>query len=83
VHGRQCPRDADPGHQWDFYGTTRYRSNEVCVPWQCGTVFKITPGGRLTTLHSFCSERRLDPTESIGDTARTAVLSDGSVRSGK
>jgi uncharacterized repeat protein (TIGR03803 family) len=35
----------------DFYGTTSaYYGNLL------GTVFKITPGGKLTTLHSFCSE---------------------------
>ncbi|HEY6291972.1 MAG TPA: choice-of-anchor tandem repeat GloVer-containing protein [Terriglobia bacterium] len=37
----------------NFYGTAYYggASNH-------GTVFKITPGGALTTLHSFCSESR-------------------------
>jgi uncharacterized repeat protein (TIGR03803 family) len=35
----------------DFYGaTSAYYGNGL------GTVFKITPGGKLTTLHSFCSE---------------------------
>ena len=38
----------------DFYGTTL--DGGVSCPVglaRCGTVFKITPGGRLTTLHSF------------------------------
>jgi uncharacterized repeat protein (TIGR03803 family) len=30
-------------------------TNKACIA-NCGTVFKITPGGTLTTLHSFCSE---------------------------
>ena len=38
----------------DFYGTTSfYGASGV---WEAGTVFKITPGGKLTTLHSFCSQ---------------------------
>jgi len=36
----------------DFYGTTVYGGTG---PYD-GTVFKITPGGSLTTLHSFCSQ---------------------------
>jgi uncharacterized repeat protein (TIGR03803 family) len=40
-----------------FYGTTEWGGayrNDLCDA-GCGTVFKITPGGQLTTLHSFCS----------------------------
>jgi uncharacterized repeat protein (TIGR03803 family) len=40
----------------NFYGTTRYGGtstlNNNC-PLGCGTVFKITPSGSLTTLHNF------------------------------
>jgi uncharacterized repeat protein (TIGR03803 family) len=36
----------------DLYGTTIYGGNSGCS-FGCGTVFKITPGGALTTLHSF------------------------------
>jgi uncharacterized repeat protein (TIGR03803 family) len=40
----------------DFYGTTVYGgANSSCAD-GCGTVFKMTPQGVLTTLHSFCSE---------------------------
>jgi uncharacterized repeat protein (TIGR03803 family) len=35
----------------NFYGTTGYGGAHI---W--GTVFKITPSGKLTTLYSFCSE---------------------------
>jgi uncharacterized repeat protein (TIGR03803 family) len=39
----------------DFYGTTRYGGANItdCGGIGCGTVFKITPSGKLTTLHSF------------------------------
>ena len=35
----------------NFYGSTRDGG-----PWNGGTIFKITTGGSLTTLHSFCSQ---------------------------
>jgi uncharacterized repeat protein (TIGR03803 family) len=47
---------ADDGN---FYGTTADGgANDVgdCAEFGCGTVFKITPSGTLTTLYSFCSE---------------------------
>jgi|HubBroStandDraft_1064217.scaffolds.fasta_scaffold07161_3 uncharacterized repeat protein (TIGR03803 family) len=37
----------------DFYGTTASGGDVCCGG---GTVFKITPSGNLTTLHSFCSQ---------------------------
>jgi uncharacterized repeat protein (TIGR03803 family) len=40
----------------DLYGTTEYGSSRNCSPYGCGTVFKITPGGTLTTLYSFCTQ---------------------------
>ena len=39
----------------DFYGTASAGGNTNCQS-GCGTVFKITPGGKLTTLYSFCSQ---------------------------
>ena len=39
----------------NFYGTT-YNGGDHCTPAGCGTVFKITPGGTLATLHSFCAQ---------------------------
>jgi uncharacterized repeat protein (TIGR03803 family) len=36
----------------DFYGTT-YSGGGAGCEFYCGTVFKITPGGALTTLHVF------------------------------
>ncbi len=42
----------------DFYGTTSYggANNPPCSEAGCGTVFKITPSGTLTTLYNFCSQ---------------------------
>jgi uncharacterized repeat protein (TIGR03803 family) len=38
----------------DFYGTTWGGGNASCT-FGCGTVFRMTPNGRVTTLHSFDS----------------------------
>ncbi len=42
----------------NFYGTTLYGGNvnDSCFGNSCGTVFKITPSGALTTLYKFCSQ---------------------------
>jgi uncharacterized repeat protein (TIGR03803 family) len=41
----------------DLYGTTEFGGANACPPFNgCGTVFKITPSGTLTTLYSFCSQ---------------------------
>ena len=44
----------------NFYGTTKEGGTKSCLyggttNFGCGTLFKITPGGTLTTLHIFCS----------------------------
>jgi uncharacterized repeat protein (TIGR03803 family) len=42
----------------NFYGTTQYGGTNKgtgCVP-DCGTVFEITPAGKLTTLYDFCAQ---------------------------
>jgi len=52
-----CPDGRGPigalilGTDGDFYGTTEFGGGKP----DKGTVFKITAGGALTTLHSFCS----------------------------
>jgi uncharacterized repeat protein (TIGR03803 family) len=43
------------GTNGDLYGTTN-GGGANCAPNGCGTVFKITPSGSLTTLYSFCSQ---------------------------
>jgi uncharacterized repeat protein (TIGR03803 family) len=40
----------------DFYGTTSEVGNVFCPP-ACGTIFRITPNGKLTTLYSFCAKQ--------------------------
>ena len=42
----------------DLYGTTAEGgANNNCAPYNgCGTIFKITPSGTLTTLYSFCPQ---------------------------
>lgn len=62
--GGVCPDGFAPwygpllqGSDGNFYGTTGYGGNTNqfnCSPRGCGTIFKITPGGILTTLYSFC-----------------------------
>ncbi|HEV2382744.1 MAG TPA: choice-of-anchor tandem repeat GloVer-containing protein [Terriglobia bacterium] len=37
----------------NFYGTTYEGGSSLVCQFGCGTVFKITPGGTLTTLHAF------------------------------
>ena len=39
----------------NFYGTTEEGGGGLC-PSGCGTAFKITPSGVLTTIYTFCSE---------------------------
>ena len=42
------------GNDGNFYGTTPRGGNNSCQPgYGCGTIFKISPNGALTTLHSF------------------------------
>jgi len=54
VHGWLPPAGLVEGSDQNFYGTTIEGGtvNTKC-PFGCGTVFKITPGGQLTVLHSF------------------------------
>jgi uncharacterized repeat protein (TIGR03803 family) len=43
------------GTDGNFYGTTSASGGGNC-PQLCGTVFKITTAGKLTTLYTFCSQ---------------------------
>jgi uncharacterized repeat protein (TIGR03803 family) len=63
-----CADGSDPvsslvqGSDGNFYGTT-YQGGLLqgeCVSFGCGTVFKITPEGAFTTLHSFCDQGCVD-----------------------
>jgi uncharacterized repeat protein (TIGR03803 family) len=54
VHQFQyAPSGLVQGTDGDFYGTTREGGTSSNCGGGCGTVFKITPAGTLTTLHSF------------------------------
>jgi uncharacterized repeat protein (TIGR03803 family) len=45
------------GTDGNFYGTTfNGGANETSCNGGCGTIFKITPAGKLTTLYNFCSK---------------------------
>lgn len=52
----QWPSQLVPGLNGDLYGTTVLGGATLSCPVGCGTVFKITPAGTLTTLHTFCSD---------------------------
>jgi len=49
----------------NFYGVTQWGGANSCLVagqnWGCGTVFEITPAGKLTTLHSFGGTDGEDP----------------------
>jgi uncharacterized repeat protein (TIGR03803 family) len=61
------------GTDGDFYGTTAFGgTNYTCyLSEPCGTIFKITPGGSLTTLHDF------DETDGSRPYAGLLLASDG------
>jgi|HubBroStandDraft_6_1064221.scaffolds.fasta_scaffold224528_1 uncharacterized repeat protein (TIGR03803 family) len=44
------------GSDGNFYGTTALGGKNACPPYGCGTAFKITSSGVLTTLYTFCSQ---------------------------
>jgi uncharacterized repeat protein (TIGR03803 family) len=47
------------GTDGNFYSTTTdggTTNNSTCGSYGCGTVFKVTPTGKLTTLYNFCSQ---------------------------
>ncbi len=63
--GNNCPDGVEPaaglvqGTNGDLYGAASAGGSNVAnceansEPYGCGTVFKVTPSGKLTTLHSF------------------------------
>jgi uncharacterized repeat protein (TIGR03803 family) len=65
---------SDPGAQLiqgpdgNFYGTTSTGgvSNSACDSQSCGTLFRMTPEGTLTTLYSFCSKTNCNDGASPG-----------------
>jgi len=43
------------GTDGNLYGATTYGGNN-CPPFGCGTIFKMSPAGILTTIYSFCQQ---------------------------
>jgi len=67
----------------NFYGTTGAGGTHVCKKRGeqkigCGTVFKITPKGKLTTLYNFCSHGGSNCTDGSEPLAGLVGGSDGS-----
>jgi len=59
------------GRDGNLYGTTRAGGITSCLPPQgCGTIFKMTPAGTLTTIHEFCPPASC----ADGDVAGSLVL---------
>ncbi|HEV2176545.1 MAG TPA: choice-of-anchor tandem repeat GloVer-containing protein [Terriglobia bacterium] len=57
--GSQIVAGLIQGTDGNFYGTTEFggaNNSNACSNLGCGTVFKITRGGKLTTLYNFCSQ---------------------------
>jgi len=67
------------GADGNFYGTTQYGGAYNNCPegsgLGCGTVFKITPDGALTTLYEFCSQPNC--TDGYGPQAGLVQAADG------
>jgi uncharacterized repeat protein (TIGR03803 family) len=69
--GDQPPAAPVQGADGNFYGTT---TGGGANDW--GTVFKITPGGKVTTLYSFCSQGGQCP-DGLSPAAGLVLGSDG------
>jgi uncharacterized repeat protein (TIGR03803 family) len=56
THGQDAVGSLVQGTDGNFYGTTANggASSKYCPFDGCGTVFKITPAGKLTVVYSFC-----------------------------
>jgi len=61
------------GSDGNFYGTTNAGGNSTCPGGGCGTIYKITPAGVLTTLHRFNNTDGAYPTPALVE-VRKGVL---------
>jgi uncharacterized repeat protein (TIGR03803 family) len=75
ANGAEPYKSLVQGTDGNFYGTTESGGTSAACPENgqggCGTVFKLTPGGTLTTLHSF------DRTDGAGPLAGLVQATDG------
>jgi uncharacterized repeat protein (TIGR03803 family) len=70
--GEDAPWSLMQAANGNFYGTTpiggAFSSSALC-PDGCGTIFEITPAGKLTTLYNFCAQTNctdgFDPTGTL------------------
>jgi hypothetical protein len=58
THGQDSAGSLVQGADGNFYGTTANgrASSEYCPFKTCGTVFKMTPDGKVTVVYSFCRQ---------------------------
>jgi uncharacterized repeat protein (TIGR03803 family) len=64
----EAPAGMIQGADGNLYGTTSEGGPNICSPGStqpCGTVFKITPSGKLTTLHIFSGPDGYFPTAGL------------------
>jgi uncharacterized repeat protein (TIGR03803 family) len=53
------PKEMIRGADGNFYGvTTGGGNNNSYCPNECGTIFRLTPSGQLTTIYRFCTQQR-------------------------
>src|ERR1700691_721979 len=61
----------------NFYGTTYFGGASANCEYGCGTIFKMTPSGTLTTFYSFCPE--INCPDGIGPYAGLVQGSEGNL----
>ena len=68
------------GTDGNFYGTTMDggANSSACSGYGCGTIFKISPAGNLTTLYTFCSEGGANCADGMWPIAGLLEATDGS-----
>lgn len=71
----ELPTGLTLGIDGNFYGITDFDANLCISNNSCGTIFKITPTGKLTVLHKFCSETNC--ADGYGSSAALVLGTDG------
>jgi uncharacterized repeat protein (TIGR03803 family) len=70
------PAGVIQGTDGNFYGMTSHGGYLYCQD-GCGTIFKVTPGGTLTTLHLFCAQTNCSDGRSPSPSAGLIQAIDG------